>query len=160
MRKSHLESGISFQSVFAPSVSRQCPVHVPSTYLTIPVHAIREPFLNFFSPYKTASSSNQRKTIRRPCTIYEPHYHKPKRSQIISLRFPCSKPYAYISENGKQRGTPIICRFRILSQSPPSKRTAHSRIVSRFFCISADYTHNFDNGTLQDPLAMVALPDK
>ena len=38
-----------------------------------------------------------------------------------------------IFEYGKRRGTPIICRFRILSQSPPSKRTAHSRIVSRLF---------------------------
>lgn len=92
-------------------------------------------------PYLTRVNNPLGRAMSRSRTLYEPHYHKPKRSPIISLRFPWSKPYAYISENGKRRGTPIICRFRILSQSPPSKRTAHSRIVSRFFCISAGYTH-------------------
>lgn len=73
LRKSHLESGISFQSVFAPSVSRQCPVHAPSTYLTILVRA-----------------------ICRPCFICISHYHKSKRSPIIFLYFSPVFIYVYL----------------------------------------------------------------
>lgn len=101
-----------------------------------------------FRPVRIPSMSRQHFTrvnnplgraMSRPCTLYESHYHKSKRSPIIFYIFP-QYSSTYIFEYGKRRGTPIICRFRILSQSPPSKRTAHSRIVSRFFCISAGYT--------------------
>lgn len=107
---------IRFRPVRIPSMSRQCPVNISPAYNNPPT---AQSAVHASSAYLTIINQS----VHRSFFYIFPQYSS-----------------TYIFEYGKRRGTPIICRFRILSQSPPSKRTAHSRIVSRFFCISAGYT--------------------
>lgn len=122
---------IRFRSVRIPSMSRSRTIYVSNH--TRPHNPRAVP--HFFSVQNL---------LRKQSAVHASSTYLTTISQSVHRSFPyisCPKSSAYISENGKRRGTLIICRFRILSQFPPSKRTAHSRIFSRFFCISAGYTH-------------------
>lgn len=83
---------IRFRSVRIPSVSRQCPVHAPSTYLTIPVHAIRDPFLIFLS-VQTISGSHPRKTIS---SLAQSAVHAPSTNLTIIIQS-VHRSFPYIS---------------------------------------------------------------
>lgn len=127
LRKSHLESGISFQSVFAPSVSRQCPVnispaynnpptvqsavHASSAYLTIINQNIHWLFF-YFLPVFIRVYLRKRKTKRNADNL--PFSHLIAVSSVKTYR---SFPYRF----------PIFLHIRRLYAQ--TSITAHYRIL-------------------------------